>query len=112
MPFFNESNIQDVWNKSLSGAEAVLKVLMGDKRSTPVRDLRPTFARLSLHLLKTVCFESHEDPVAELEDRGQLTSGHRLTSSQALYTVINHMPILFLIPRLLLSMSRCCPRDV
>ena len=87
-PFFNESTMQDVWNKSLEGARIALMVLTRDKKSNIVRESRPTFARLSLYLLNAVCFESCEDPMAELEDCGQLPSGHQMTYSQAMHAVL------------------------
>ena len=100
----DESTMHNVWNKSLEGAQAALKVLTGDKKSNIVRKIRPTFARLSLYLLNAVCFESCEDPMAELQDRGRLPSGHQMTYSQVMHALLDFMPTIFLTPPLLLSM--------
>ena len=110
-PFFDESAMQDVWEKSLGGAQAALKVLTGDTQPSLSRELRPIFARLSLFLLNAVCFESCEDPVAELQDRGQLPPGHQLTYSQAMHAILDYMPTIFLTPPLLLSMSQPCDQE-
>lgn len=104
-PFFTELTMQDVWLKSLGGAQAALKVLMRGNRSNSVQNLRPTLARLSLYLLNAVCFESCEDPIAELQDRGKPAPGHQLTYSQAMHTMLEYMPTIFLAPPLLLSIS-------
>ena len=103
-PFFNESAMQDVWNKSLEGAQAALEVLTGNKESNIVWEIRPILARLSLYLLNAVCFERCEDPVLELQDLGQLSSGHQMTYSQAMHATLDYMPTIFLAPPLLLSM--------
>lgn len=104
-PFFNETTMQHLWNKSLEGAQAASKVLSKEKQPGPVLGLRPIFARLSLHLLNAVCFESCSEPVAELQDRGEPSPGHRLTFSQAVHTIIDHIPTISLLPPLFLSMS-------
>ena len=104
-PFFNETTMQHLWNKSLEGAQAASKLMFKNKQPGPVLGLRPIFARLSFDLLNAVCFESCTEPVAELQGREKLSPGHRLTFSQAMHSIIDHIPTISLLPRLFLSMS-------
>ena len=98
--------MRHVWDKSLDGALALSKVLFTKQEPSPIRGLRPILARLFLYLLNAVCFESLTEPVAELKDRGELLPGHQLAYSQAMHTILDHIPTIFLVHPLLLSMSK------
>ena len=102
-PFFNEDSMQNIWAQSLDGGQAALKVLIGNQKLGYVKELRPVFARLTLHLINSVCFELDKDCVGELEGRSLIPSGHSLRYSQALHTMIDHFKILFALPLSLLS---------
>ncbi len=105
-PFFNEKTIQNVWTKSLEGGQAALEVLIGSRDHTCVKDLRSTLARLSLHLIRSICFESDEDIMDELQGRPHVPSGHTLSYSQAMHTMLEHFTTIFSISLVLLSDSQ------
>ncbi len=104
-PFFNERTMQNLWDRSLEGAQAALKVWMKGRRSTSVCETRPVLARLSIYLINAVCFGGGADPVLALQDQDNLPNARKLTYSQALVAVINHLPTIFLTPRCLLGIS-------
>ncbi|KAM0794509.1 cytochrome P450 [Usnea florida] len=61
--------------------------------------------RLTLYLLNAVCFGSRQDLMAELIDSVHPSSGHQLTYSQAMHTLVDYMPTIFLVGPSLLKIS-------
>ena len=92
--------MKEVWNKSLEAGEAVLDMLQD---STPADDLRSIFAKLSLHLIKSIGFGEDESIVDELQGRSRIPPGHTLSYSQAMHTMLEHFTMIFFIPSVLLS---------
>ena len=108
-PFFTENNLQKMWSQSLTGGEALLKVLVKAQEHGHTADLRKLLARLSLHVINSVCFESDQDCVKELEGRSPVPSGHASSYSQAMHTMLDHAKIVYAVPWRLLSISRSAP---
>ena len=108
-PFFNEDSMQKIWTQSVSGGEALLKVLIKSQRPGCGGDPRPYLARLSLYLLNAVCFESQQDCVEELEGRSPIPFGHALGYSQAFHTMLGHIKTVYAVPRPLLSRRSVLP---
>lgn len=102
-PFFNEESMQKIWAQSISGGEALLKVLVNSQSLGHTGEPRELLARLSLHLLNSVCFESDHDCVEEIEGRSSIPSGHALGYSQAMHGMLNHVKTVYAVPGPLLS---------
>ena len=105
-PFFNENILQKVWSQSVTGGEALLKVLVKVPKHGHTAELRTMLARLSLHVLNSVCFEMDQDCVRELEGRSPVPSGHASSYSHAMHTMLDHVKIVYAVPLYLLSMLR------
>ena len=97
-PFFNEDTMQRVWESSVGGAGALLEVLRGYNE-----ELRPTIARMTLHLLNKVCFESEKNCLDELNPQARPPSHHNLSLSQAMAVMLEYLPTIFLTPPCMLS---------
>ena len=98
-PFFNQETMNRVWMTSLNSAEVLAGVLEGCNEK-----LRPLLARLTLHIVNTVCFESGHDCLDELQDRVHIPPGHNLSVAQAMSTVLDFLPTVFSTPAIILSM--------
>ena len=98
-PFFNQNKMNQVWMTSLDSAKVLAGVLEGRNGQ-----LRPLLARLTLHIVNTVCFESGHDCLDELQDRVYIPLGHNLSVSQAMSTVLDFLPTVFSTPAVILSM--------
>ena len=105
-PFFNETSLQKVWSQSLAGGEALLEVLAEVQKHGHTVEMRTLLARLSLHVLNSVCFENDQDCVKELEGRSPVPSGHASSLSQAMLTMLDHVKIVYAVPWRVLSMLR------
>ena len=97
-PFFSEDTMHRVWESSISSAEAFLEVVGGHNE-----ELRPIIARMTLHLLSTVCFESKKKCIDELDFRMPAPSGHQLSYSHAMAATLEYLPTIFLTPPSILS---------
>lgn len=97
-PFFHKDTINRVWATSVAAASDLMQV--ANEHS---QDLRPLLAKLSLHVLNEVCFESTQDCLEVLEAREHLLPGHRLSYSHAMADILDHFPIVFLTPPLILG---------
>ncbi len=97
-PFFNEETMYRVWEKSVSSAEALLHVIQGHNE-----ELRPVLARMTLHLLNAVCFGCEQDCLDELQLRGHIPSGCKLSCSEAMAAMLEHLPTVFFTPSIVLS---------
>lgn len=102
-PFFNEHTLAQVWKKSIEGAEMAMKVVFEGQAAERKIELRPVVARLSLYLLNAVCFGSDRDCLKELQDRGDISDGHRLSYCQAMHSMLDYFATVFFTPSLLLS---------
>ena len=102
-PFFNEDSMQKIWAQSINGGEALLKVLLNSQSAGHTGEPQPLLARLSLHLLNSVCFESDHDCVEEIEGRSPIPSGHTLGYSQAMHAMLDHVKTIYAIPGPILS---------
>lgn len=91
-PFFHRDTINTVWTKSVAAASDLVQVA-----NEHGRDLRPLLARLSLHILNEICFESTQDCLEVLRAREQLSPGHQLSYSHAIAYMLDHFPKVFLI---------------
>ena len=103
-PFFNENVLQKVWSESVTGGEALLKVLVKVPKYGHTAELRTLLARLSLHVFNSVCFEIDQDCVRELEGRSPIPPGHAWNYSHAMHTMLDHIKIVYAVPLYLLSM--------
>lgn len=105
--------MQKVWQNATHGAESVLKVFAKKQEEAKrVEDLRPILARLSFYLLNATCFDYNEDCLLELEDQCPVPEGHKITFSKAMHTLLDHFPIVFFTPRVLLSTGVAIRRAV
>lgn len=98
-PFFKENTMKNLWSHSIAGAEILMQVLRID-----TEELRPVLARLTLYLLKVVCFEESHSCLDELQDRRQSSLSCHLSSSQAMAQLLEYFPTLHLTPPIILSM--------
>lgn len=104
--FFNELTMQRVWKSTAQGAEAALRTIEDMQRDTGrVGDIRPVLARLSLHIVNAVCFNEVEDCECKIRDQVPVRKPHKLSYSQAMHRVLDHMPTIFFMPQTLLSMT-------
>lgn len=103
-PFFNEQTLNQVWQKSISNTGTLLKVLLRDDAPGYNKELRPTLARLTLHLLNAVCYERDEDCLDELLFTEQVPPGHELSYSQAMHGVLDSFITIYATPRIILGM--------
>ena len=97
-PFFNEDTMSRVWESSLRSAGTLLEVVRGHNE-----ELRPTLARMTLHLLNEICFESKRNCIDELQLRAPVPPGHDLSLSQAMAAMLEYLPTIFLTPPFVLS---------
>ncbi|KAL8725344.1 MAG: hypothetical protein Q9166_007404 [cf. Caloplaca sp. 2 TL-2023] len=106
-PFFNHRTMDKVWNSATDGAEAALKVLATEKEEHRViKDLRPILARLTFYLLNVVCFDyGGGGCVLELEDKGFVPRGRKMSHTKAMHIFLDQLPTLSLTPPVLLSPS-------
>ncbi|MCJ1245731.1 hypothetical protein MMC30_002935 [Trapelia coarctata] len=104
-PFFNHRTMQQVWNTSVRAVSSMLEVVTGDQASMHNRNLRPLLAKMTLHIVNAVCFESDPNCLDELESRRAIPKGHELSYSQSIHTVLDNFATLFLIPRPILNNS-------
>jgi cytochrome P450 len=102
-PFFNEKTMRKTWDATVQDAQALGKVLSGNAGGPTQRQLRPTLAKLTLHVVNKVCFEADRDIVEELEFRPKAEQGHRLSYSNAMHTVMENLRELFAIPKPILN---------
>ena len=98
-PLFNQVTMNQVWMTSLGSAKVLAGVLDGRNEQ-----LRPLLARLTLHIVNTICFESGHDCLDELQDRVHIPPGHNLSVSQAMSIVLDFLPTVFSTPAVMLSM--------
>ncbi len=97
-PFFHKDTINRVWTKSVAAASDLMQV--ANEHS---RDLRPSLARLSLHIVNEVCFESTQDCLEVLRAREHVPPRHQLSYSHAMADMLDHFPMVFLTPPLILG---------
>jgi len=104
LPFFHKDTINRVWTKSIAAASDLMQV--ANEHS---RDLRPLLARLSLLILNEVCFESTQDCLEVLRAREHVPPGQQLSYSHAMADMLDHFPIVFLTPHLILCILSILP---
>jgi hypothetical protein len=105
-PFFTEQTMQQVWRNSVHGAALLLEVLTQGKAAEYHKDLRPILARLTLHLLNSVCFEKDKDCLDELQFSEEVLPGHEISYSAAMHKMLDHFGTIFFTPPFILSMLK------
>lgn len=96
--------MESVWRLALGDAKSLGQVFAGNIRSEVQQQLRPTLAKMSLHVVNTVCFEAERDISAELEFRAPVESGYTLAYSNAMHTVMENLREIFTVPKLALRL--------
>ena len=97
-PFFNEDIMHRVWDTSVSAAGTILPV-----KFRYDNEMRPVLARMTLHILNTLCFEYELDSLHEFLSQERIPSGHKLSYSQAMAELLEYLPTIFLTPSVILS---------
>lgn len=102
-PFFNEKTMRKTWDVTVQDAQTLGTVLSRNTGAPTQRQLRPTLAKLTLHVVNNVCFETDRNIVEELEFRAKAEPGHLLSYSNAMHTVMENLRELFAIPKPILN---------
>lgn len=105
IPFFGDITMRNVWAKTLESVQVALRVLETDSNTSCTQTLRPMCARLSLYVINAVCFDNRQDANTELHDGGFPLAGHKMTYSQAMHAILDHMPVVYLFGSSILSTS-------
>ncbi|KAE8137314.1 cytochrome P450 [Aspergillus pseudotamarii] len=103
-PFFTEGTMRDVFVGAVQGGTELLQAL---RQPAAYRQLRTLSAKLSLHLLSRFCnqAETQEDLVNILQCKDKPQGTHRMTYSEAVFTLLENYTTVFLCPHALLRMS-------
>ena len=90
--------------RAIHAGRSLTGVLMQEQEKyARVQDIRIFLARLSLHLLNAVCYDSGEDVAHELEDQGSVPRGYTFSFGKAMHTMLDNFPTIFFTPPAFLS---------
>lgn len=102
-PFFTEATMRDVFVGAVQGGAELSRAL---RQPAAHHQLRTLSAKLSLHLLSRFCnqAETQEDLANALQCKDKPQGTHRMTYSEAVFTLLENYTTVFLCPHALLRM--------
>lgn len=111
-PAFNETMMQKAWNTSLSGSEELMQIILRDQQVSTGPPLRTLLARLTLHVLRSLCFEKSSYPaVIELQPKGSDLEAQNGNISEAMHIVLDNFRTILGIPAVILSAVNQVPSN-
>lgn len=100
-PSFNDRTHGSTWTESLGQAAALLK--QWDSMQAPIMQLNEDVARLTLQVISYVCFDRQIGWAEALGSHDSPPKGHRMSYREAISSMLDNIPILFIVPPPVLS---------
>ena len=107
-PSFNDRTHGSVWTESLEQTAALVK--QWDTQA-PILQLNEDVAKLTLQVISRVCFDRPIGRAEGLGSQDKPPKGHLMTYQEAISSMVDHIPTLFVIPPPLLSKNSHTPRS-
>ena len=108
-PAFNKKTHNAVWTESLGQATSLLGIWTSS--NTAVTRINEDLAKLTLHVISCVCFDRKIGWGDEIRAGGSSIRQHNMSYSQAISSMMENIPILFLVPPFVLSEHVPCLSD-
>lgn len=100
-PSFNDRTHGSVWTESLGQTSALLK--RWESMDTPITQLNEDVARLTLQVLSYVCFDRQIACADAAERQDDPPKGHSMSYREAISSMVDNIPTLFIVPPPVLS---------
>lgn len=100
-PYFNEQIMDKVWVTSLESCKELLEDLMELQASGSGMNLRSKIANITLYNVISVCFEDERKQGLRITEAS--SPGHTRSLRQTVLSVLDHMVIIALIPKVFQS---------
>lgn len=102
--FFSDATMQKIFVGSVKGSGHLIDVL---RQPAAYRQLRTLTAKLSLHIIDRICYEteSDEDLIDALHSHDKPQKSHSVTYSRAVVTLLVNYMTIFMMPHRLLGRS-------
>lgn len=100
-PSFNDRTHGAVWNESLNSSLSLLK--RWENMDAPIEQLNDDVARLTLHVISSVCYNRPVEAPSATGSKASLSKGHCMSYSEAISSMVENIPILFMVPPAVLS---------
>jgi len=95
-PSFNDRTHGSAWTESLEQAAALLKFWESSK--APITQLNEDVARLTLHVISYVCFDRQIEWAHVKGHEETPSKKHKISYREAISSMLDNIPILFLVP--------------
>lgn len=109
-PSFNDRTHGSTWTESLGQATALLK--RWDDMQAPILQLNEDVARLTLQVISYVCFDRQLGWTEAIGSQDKPPEGHLMSYREAISSMVDNIPTLFIVPPPVLSMRIQIPRSV
>lgn len=107
-PSFNDRTHSSVWTESLEQTAALAKQW---DRQPPIVKLNEDIAKLTLQVISCVCFDRPLGGTEVLESQDKPPKGHLMTYREAIGSMVDYIPTLFVVPPPILSKIYEIPRN-
>ena len=101
-PFFTEQTMDRAWRTSYETAGVLMQGLSQLQYTGPSRNLRSVIASMTIHNLVSVLFPLGS---GEFQLQEKVPSDRRLSLTQAVLSILDHIAMVAFTPRLILSPS-------
>lgn len=108
-PSFNDRTHCCAWNESLGQTAALLK--RWDSTQAPLMQVNEDVAKLTLQVISFVCFDRQIGWVEAIGSQEQPPKGHHMTYREAISSMVDCIPTLFIVPPPILSKKNAATRE-